>query len=84
MEEIPVRVVRVVATSLVDASTIAEAAANENEPVLPTYESVIEATGLPAYAEEKLEDEHEEAEASGTAMGVLGGPARRLEGEDAL
>ncbi|KAG0034947.1 hypothetical protein BGZ82_005460 [Podila clonocystis] len=81
-EEIPIRVVRVVATSLVDASTIAQAA-GETEAGLPTYESVIEATGLPAYAEEKLEDDHEEAEASGTATGVLGGAARRLEGDDA-
>ncbi|KAF9933443.1 hypothetical protein FBU30_005477 [Linnemannia zychae] len=82
MEEIPVRVVRVVATALVDASTIAQAA-GETEAGLPTYESVIEATGLPAYAEEKLEDDHEEAEASGTVSGVLGGAARRLEGDDA-
>ncbi|KAF9289948.1 hypothetical protein BGZ68_008306 [Mortierella alpina] len=81
-EEIPVRVVRVVATALVDASTIAQAA-GETEAGLPTYESVIEATGLPAYAEEKLEDDHEDAEASGTATGVLGGAARRLEGDDA-
>ncbi|KAF9915238.1 hypothetical protein BX616_006601 [Lobosporangium transversale] len=81
-EEIPVRVVRVVSTALVDASTLAQAA-GETEAGLPTYESVIEATGLPAYAEEKLEDDHEEAEASGTATGVLGGAARRLEGEDA-
>ncbi|KAG0018531.1 hypothetical protein BGZ80_007058 [Entomortierella chlamydospora] len=81
-EEIPVRVVRVVSTALVDASTLAQAA-GETESGLPTYESVIEATGLPAYAEEKLEDDHEEAEASGTATGVLGGAARRLEGEDA-
>ncbi|KAF9184516.1 hypothetical protein BGZ50_003616 [Haplosporangium sp. Z 11] len=81
-EEIPVRVVRVVSTTLVDASTIAQAA-GETEAGLPTYESVIEATGLPAYAEEKLEDDHEEAEASGTANGVLGGAARRLEGDDA-
>ncbi|KAI7817137.1 hypothetical protein BC939DRAFT_466785 [Gamsiella multidivaricata] len=81
-EEIPVRVVRVVSTALVDASTLAQAA-GETEAGLPTYESVIEATGLPAYAEEKLEDDHGEAEASGTAMGVLGGAARRLEGEDA-
>ncbi|KAG0018292.1 hypothetical protein BGZ81_010307 [Podila clonocystis] len=81
-EEIPIRVVRVVATSLVDATTIAQAA-GETEAGLPTYESVIEATGLPAYAEEKLEDDHEEAEASGTATGVLGGAARRLEGDDA-
>ncbi|KAG0347399.1 hypothetical protein BG004_007830 [Podila humilis] len=81
-EEIPIRVVRVVATGLVDATTIAQAA-GETEAGLPTYESVIEATGLPAYAEEKLEDDHEEAEASGTATGVLGGAARRLEGDDA-
>ncbi|KAK3807813.1 MAG: hypothetical protein J3Q66DRAFT_84756 [Benniella sp.] len=81
-EEIPVRVVRVVSTGLVDASTLAQAA-GEVEAGLPTYESVIEATGLPAYAEEKLEDDREEAEASGTATGVLGGAARRLEGEDA-
>ncbi|KAF9203816.1 hypothetical protein BGZ49_006017 [Haplosporangium sp. Z 27] len=81
-EEIPVRVVRVVSTALVDASTLAQAA-GETESGLPTYESVIEATGLPAYAEEKLEDDHEEAEASGTATGVIGGAARRLEGEDA-
>ncbi|CAO3574278.1 unnamed protein product [Mortierella alpina] len=81
-EEIPVRVVRVVATALVDASTIAQAA-GETEAGLPTYESVIEATGLPAYAEEKLEDDHDDAEASGTATGVLGGAARRLEGDDA-
>ncbi|KAF9434359.1 hypothetical protein BGZ76_008152 [Entomortierella beljakovae] len=81
-EEIPVRVVRVVSTALVDASTLAQAA-GETEAGLPTYESVIEATGLPAYAEEKLEDDHEEAEASGTVTGVLGGAARRLEGEDA-
>ncbi|KAF9356457.1 hypothetical protein BGX26_005231 [Mortierella sp. AD094] len=81
-EEIPVRVVRVVSTALVDASTLAQAA-GETEAGLPTYESVIEATGLPAYAEEKMEDDHEEAEASGTATGVLGGAARRLEGEDA-
>ncbi|KAF9306669.1 hypothetical protein BGZ74_004367 [Mortierella antarctica] len=50
---------------------------------IPIRVSVIEATGLPAYAEEKLEDDHEEAEASGTATGVLGGAARRLEGDDA-
>ncbi|KAI8358024.1 hypothetical protein B0O80DRAFT_272971 [Mortierella sp. GBAus27b] len=81
-EEISVRVVRVVSTGLVDASTLAQAA-GEVEAGLPTYESVIEATGLPAYAEEKLEDDREEAEASGTATGVLGGAARRLEGEDA-
>ncbi|KAF9155096.1 hypothetical protein BG015_011064 [Linnemannia schmuckeri] len=81
-EEIPVRVVRVVATALVDASTIAQAA-GETEAGLPTYESVMEATGLPAYAEEKLEDDHEDAEASGTVSGVLGGAARRLEGDDA-
>ncbi|KAF9336015.1 hypothetical protein BG006_009990 [Podila minutissima] len=81
-EEIPIRVVRVVATGLVDATTIAQAA-GETEAGLPTYESVIEATGLPAYAEEKLEDDHEEAEASGAATGVLGGAARRLEGDDA-
>ncbi|KAF9115308.1 hypothetical protein BGX27_008310 [Mortierella sp. AM989] len=81
-EEIPVRVVRVVSTALVDASTLAQAA-GETEAGLPTYESVIEATGLPAYAEEKIEDDHEEAEASGTVTGVLGGAARRLEGEDA-
>ncbi|KAF8939153.1 hypothetical protein BGZ58_010503 [Dissophora ornata] len=81
-EEIPVRVVRVVSTTLVDATTLAQAA-GEMEAGLPTYESVIEATGLPAYAEEKPEDDHEEAEASGTATGVLGGAARRLEGEDA-
>lgn len=81
-EEIPVRVVRVVATALVDASTIAQAA-GEMEAGLPTYESVMEATGLPAYAEEKLEDDHEDAEASGTVSGVLGGAARRLEGDDA-
>ncbi|OAQ33099.1 hypothetical protein K457DRAFT_252123 [Linnemannia elongata AG-77] len=81
-EEIPVRVVRVVATALVDASTIAQAA-GETEAGLPTYESVMEATGLPAYAEEKLEDDHEDAEASGTVSGVLGGAARRLEGYDA-
>lgn len=81
-EEIPVRVVRVVATALVDASTIAQAA-GEVEAGLPTYESVMEATGLPAYAEEKLEDGHEDAEASGTVSGVLGGAARRLEGDDA-
>ncbi|KAI1315557.1 hypothetical protein EDD11_000630 [Mortierella claussenii] len=81
-EEILVRVVRVVATALVDATTLAQAA-GETEAGLPTYESVIEATGLPAYAEEKLEDDHEEAEASGTVTGVLGGAARRLEGEDA-
>jgi len=81
-EEIPVRVVRVVATALVDASTIAQAA-GETEAGLPTYESVIEATGLPAYAEEKLEDDHEDAEVSGAATGVLGGAARRLEGDDA-
>ncbi|KAG0087000.1 hypothetical protein BGZ93_000849 [Podila epicladia] len=81
-EEIPIRVVRVVTTGLVDATTIAQAA-GEMEAGLPTYESVIEATGLPAYAEEKLEDDHEEAEASGTATGVLGGAARRLEGDDA-
>ncbi|GJJ72124.1 hypothetical protein EMPS_04481 [Entomortierella parvispora] len=81
-EEIPIRVVRVVATALVDASTIAQAA-GETEAGLPTYESVIEATGLPAYAEEKLEDDHEDAEVSGAATGVLGGAARRLEGDDA-
>ncbi|KAF9141464.1 hypothetical protein BGX30_004761 [Mortierella sp. GBA39] len=81
-EEIPVRVVRVVATALVDASTIAQAA-GETEAGLPTYESVMEATGLPAYAEEKPEDDHEDAEASGTVSGVLGGAARRLEGDDA-
>ncbi|KAF9104397.1 hypothetical protein BGX29_001924 [Mortierella sp. GBA35] len=81
-EEIPVRVVRVVATALVDASTIAHAA-GETEAGLPTYESVMEATGLPAYAEEKLEDDHEDAEASGAVSGVLGGAARRLEGDDA-
>ncbi|KAG0339886.1 hypothetical protein BG000_001160 [Podila horticola] len=81
-EEIPIRVVRVVTTGLVDATTIAQAA-GETEAGLPTYESVIEATGLPAYAEEKPEDDHEEAEASGTATGVLGGAARRLEGDDA-
>ncbi|KAF9320712.1 hypothetical protein BG003_005163 [Podila horticola] len=81
-EEIPIRVVRVVTTGLVDATTIAQAA-GESEAGLPTYESVIEATGLPAYAEEKPEDDHEEAEASGTATGVLGGAARRLEGDDA-
>ncbi|KAF9412822.1 hypothetical protein BGZ94_000917 [Podila epigama] len=81
-EEIPIRVVRVVSTGLVDATTIAQAA-GETEAGLPTYESVIEATGLPAYAEEKPEDDHEEAEASGTATGVLGGAARRLEGDDA-
>lgn len=74
-EEIPVRVVRVVTTALV--------AAGETEAGLPTYESVMEATGLPAYAEEKLEDDHEDAEASGTVSGVLGGAARRLEGYDA-
>ncbi|KAG0261535.1 hypothetical protein BG011_000941 [Mortierella polycephala] len=81
-EEIPLRVVRVVSTALVDASTIAQAA-GETEAGLPTYESVIEATGLPAYAEEKPDDDHEGAEASGTANGVLGGAARRLEGDDA-
>ncbi|KAF9159472.1 hypothetical protein DFQ26_006492 [Actinomortierella ambigua] len=77
-EEIPIRVVRVVKTGLVDASTLAQAA-GETEVGLPTYESVIEATGLPAYVEEKDEEEYEEAEASGTASGVLGGAARLIE-----
>ncbi|KAG0234846.1 hypothetical protein BGW42_006123 [Actinomortierella wolfii] len=81
-EEIPIRVVRVVKTGLVDATTLAQAA-GETEVGLPTYESVIEATGLPAYVEEKDEEEYEEAEASGTAAGVLGGAARLIEqGED--